>query len=99
MVGITRGEYEAVTRFQVLEVLKGQAGRTVRVGHQISDASCGVTFPRGTTALVFATRRREGAWSTNLCSSAQFSEAEYRRAVRGLPPLERPSRRPRRTGL
>lgn len=86
VTGITRGEYEAVTRFQVLEVLKGEAGRTVRISHQISDASCGVTFRRGTTALVFANRGRNGAWSTSLCSAARFSDAEYRRAVRTQPP-------------
>lgn len=99
VVGITRGEYEAVTRFQVLEVLKGQASRTVRISHDISDASCGVNFGRGTTALVFATRGRGGAWWTGLCSSARFSEIEYRRAAKGLPPLTQPSRPPRRTRL
>lgn len=77
VTGITRSEYEAVTRFQVLEVFKGQAGRTIRVRHQISEASCGVTFQHGTTALVFANPGRDDAWSTNLCSAARFSEVEY----------------------
>ena len=62
-----------------LEALKGQAGRTVRIRHQISDASCGVTFQHGTTALVFANRGRDGTWSTSLCSAAGLIDSFHKR--------------------
>ena len=80
----------ARTSFRVVETLKGRAGRTVRVDHSLSSASCGVLFRTGQTVWVFAHRRPNGAWSTGLCSAPRFDEAEYRRAARGRPSPARP---------
>lgn len=71
----------ASTRFQTLEVLKGRAGRIVRVRHQIDGAGCGVRFRRGATVMVFGNRATDGAMWTSLCSSASFSDNDYRRAA------------------
>lgn len=78
------GGWAASTRFRVVEVLKGRAGRTVSIGHQIDDAACGVRFQRGSTVMVIASRFNDFTLRTSLCSSASFSDSEYRRALRGL---------------
>ena len=82
----------ATTRFQVVEVLKGRAGRITRIRHPIDDGACGVRFRRGSTVTVLGNRATDGAMWTSLCSSARFSENEYRRAARAKairPPLPR----------
>ena len=77
------GPGRARTTFQVVEVLKGPAARTVAVEHQLDGAACGVKYRTGKTLWVFADRRSGGAWRTGLCAAPRFDEADYRRAARG----------------
>lgn len=73
---------EVTTRFRVLEVLRGQAGRTVALRHGLDESACGLRYRRGQTVLVMAHLGRDGRLHTSLCSQPFFSEAEYRRALR-----------------
>ena len=79
------GDGRARTTFRVAETLKGRAGRTIGVQHHTVSATCGVVFKPGQSVWVFANRRNDGSWSTNLCSLARFPETDYRRAARGEP--------------
>lgn len=89
------GDGSAATTFQLEEVLRGRAGRTVEIEHAVDSAACGMSFTPGRSVLVLATRRAPGTQasrssrrggaapvlSTSLCSQPQFPEAEYRRAM------------------
>jgi hypothetical protein len=73
---------ELVTTFEVLEELKGDIPRIVRVRHPAPVCClCFVTFTRGAEGLVFA-HRYEGRLHTSLCSAPRFPEAEYRASLR-----------------
>ena len=72
----------AATRFRVVEVLKGKAGRSVVVRHGLDEDSCGIRYRRGQTLLVMADAGPDGELRTSLCSQPFYSEAEYRRALR-----------------
>lgn len=73
---------DRVTTFRVSETLKGAAGRTVRVRHQIGDGgNCGISFRRNTPLLVFA-HKQGSVLTTGRCSAPRFPEAEYRAALR-----------------
>ncbi|MCB9780403.1 MAG: hypothetical protein H6742_17695 [Alphaproteobacteria bacterium] len=62
--GFGCGQADVTTRFEVVEAFKGvDVGDTVQVEHGTQSASCGLTYDRGATYLVFAA----GGFS-NLCS-------------------------------
>jgi hypothetical protein len=84
-------EGELVTVFRVQEPLKGRTDRTVRVGHRLDSAACGVRFKPGASALVLARQHPDGRLRTSLCQTLFFSEAEYRRAL--VREVSRPPRR------
>jgi hypothetical protein len=70
------------TTFRVDEVLKGPAAKELTVQHALSGAACGLRFAQGGSQLVFA-HNYQDKLSTNACSQAAFSEAEYRAALPG----------------
>ena len=47
---------------------KGDVGRTVRVSARTSGASCGTSFEKGATYLVFASKDDSGKFSTSSCA-------------------------------
>jgi hypothetical protein len=68
-----------LTEFVVLEELKGDVPQRVGIEHPAQ--GCRVDYTPDASELVFA-NTLNGALSTSLCMAPQFTEAEYREALR-----------------
>lgn len=70
----------AVTRFTVIETIKGEPRAARQIAHHLDGATCGVTFRPGERVILFA-RPNEGRYATGLCDMARFPLEDYRAAA------------------
>lgn len=61
-------------RFEVLRVWKGSPGAQAAITTAAISAACGRSYAKGSTWLVYASRRDDGTLSDSLCSRSRPSE-------------------------
>lgn len=78
-------------RFSVTEAFSGVAGAEVEVTTGSGGGDCGYTFMKGASYLVYASRAKDGALATSICSrtrpaSGASEDLAFLRGLAGRPP-------------